>query len=87
MADAELIEKWIVEAIQKHGGMILEAKLRHAVRKAAGSTEELSTGSIEKSTRALIDKGTVSVVERPAAWRGRNPGKVETELYYKLTGK
>lgn len=87
MADDEQIGKWIVQAIENHGGMILQAKLRQAVRKVAGVTEELSRHSVEQATRALIDKGTVSVVEQQAAWRGRSSGKVETDLYYKLARK
>ena len=87
MADADRIEKWIVEVIEKHGGTIAEAKLRHAVRKAAGPAEELSSQSIEKSVRGLIDKGTLAMVEQQAAWRGRGSGKVETDLYYKLIRK
>jgi len=87
MADEEQIEKWIVQAIEKHGGMILQAKLRQAVRKVAGTTEEPSRHSIEASTRSLIDKGTVSAVEQQAAWRGRGSGKMETDLYYKLNRK
>ena len=85
MANDEQIETWIVQAIEKHGGMILQAKLRQAVRKVAGTTEELSRHSIEQRTRALIDKGTVSVVEQQAAWRGRGSGRLETDVYYKLT--
>ena len=87
MADDEQIQKWIVQAIENHGGMILEAKLRQAVRKVAGITEELSRHAIEQSAKALIDKGTLSVVEQQAAWRGRGSGKMETDLYYKLAGK
>ncbi len=87
MADDEQIEKWIVQAIEKHGGTILQAKLRQAVRKVAGTTEEPSRHSIETSTRSLIDKGTVSAVEQQSAWRGRGSGKTETDLYYRLNRK
>ncbi len=87
MADDEQIEKWIVLAIESHGGMILEAKLRQAVRKVAGAAEDLSRHAIEQHARALIDKGTLSVVEQQAAWRGRESGRVETDLYYKLVRK
>ncbi len=87
MADDETIQKWILQAIERHGGMILQSKLRQAVRKAAGTTEELSTESIVRSARALIDKGTLSVVEQRAPWRGRDSGKVETDLYYKANRK
>ncbi len=87
MADDEQIGKWIVEAIEKHGGMILQGKLRQAVRKVAGAAAELTSHAIEESVKALIDKGAVSVVEQPVPWRGRGSGRVETDLYYKLARK
>jgi len=87
MADDEQIEKWIVQAIEKHGGMILQAKLRQAVRKVAGTAEEPSRHSIEASMKSLMDKGTVSAVEQQSAWRGRGSGRTEADLYYKLNRK